>query len=190
MTKENEVEKDNFSFYKSFAPWISDECAWNWAKNPMTDKNGICVPDDMGLLYIATDTSRPGEYKIGRTSCNNPFTREIHTTSPNYKVLYMAVSRDVVRDETRCHKWMKKFLSAHIKYEHAKEWFKLDDDYLKFVIDKFHFVKAERPFEYMVFKKGWYGESDVNDLLDLCECNVLRCRNKVGGSSVIEAVIG
>lgn len=162
-----EVEKDNFDFYKSFAPWLSDECAWNWAKNPMKDEEGLTKPDDMGLLYIATDTSRPNEYKIGRTSCNDPFKREIHTTSPHYKVLYMAVSRDVVKDEGRIHKWCTNMLGTHIKYDHANEWFRLDSDYLQFVIDKFHFVKAERPFEYMVWKKGWYGETDVNDLFDL-----------------------
>lgn len=144
-----EVERNNFNFYKNFAPWLSDETAWNWARSPLRDEKGICKGDDMGLLYIATDTSRPGEYKIGRTWCNDPFTRELHTTSPNYKILYMAVSRDVVKDEARVHKWCSDMLKSHIKYKKAKEWFKLDDDYLQFVIDKFHFVKAERPFKYM-----------------------------------------
>lgn len=144
MTKE-EIEADNFRFYKKFAPWISDECAWNWAKSPLRDKNGLAVPDKLGLLYIATDINRLGEYKIGRTFHNDPFKRELHTTSPYYKVLYMAVSRDIVNEEMKIHKWCKKFLGAHLKFDHAKEWFKLDDDYLQFVIDKFHFVKAEHP---------------------------------------------
>lgn len=32
MTTKEVVEKENFDFYKDFAPWISDECAWNWAR--------------------------------------------------------------------------------------------------------------------------------------------------------------
>ena len=157
MTTKEEVETQNFRFYKSFAPWISDQCAWNWARSTLKDENGMARPDDMGLLYIATDTSRPDEYKIGRTSSNDPFKREMHTTSPSYKILYMAVSRDVVKDETRLHKWCKERLKSHIRYTHAKEWFKLNKDYLQFVIDKFHFVKAERPQTYM----RWVGL--VND---------------------------
>lgn len=148
-TAKEAIERENFNLYKNFAPWISDDAAWNWAKNPLRDENGICTGDDMGLLYIATDVSRPGEYKIGRTWCNDPFKRELHTASPLYKVLYMAVSRNVVKDEAIVHKWCTKKLGAHIKYDHAKEWFRLDDDYLQFVIDRFHFVKAERPLRYM-----------------------------------------
>lgn len=120
------------------------------------DENGITLADDMGLLYIAADTSHPGEYKIGKTNCNDPFRRELHTTSPRYKMLYMSVSRSVAEDEKKVHKWCKDILKAHIKFDHAKEWFRLDDDYLQFIIDKFDFVKAERPKEYI----KWGGEMD------------------------------
>lgn len=154
-----EIVTDNFNFYKDFAPWLSDECAWEWARNPLKDKKGFTIPDNMGLLYIATDTSRPGEYKIGRTSCNDPFEREIRTTSPCYKILYMAVSRNVAKDETRVHKWCKYMLKSHIEYEKSNEWFRLDEDYLQFVIDKFHFVKAKRPLTYM----RWCNQIPEND---------------------------
>lgn len=153
---EREVDENNFNFYKRFAPWISDEQAWYWTRNPRHDENGITLADDMGLLYIATDTSHPGEYKIGKTNCNDPFRRELHTTSPRYKMLYMSVSRSVAEDEKKVHKWCKDILKAHIKFDHAKEWFRLDDDYLQFIIDKFDFVKAERPKEYI----KWGGEMD------------------------------
>lgn len=179
MTTKEVVEAQNFRFYKSFAPWISDECAWNWARNVLKDENGIARPDDMGLLYIATDTSRPDEYKIGRTSGNDPFKREMHTTSPNYRILYMAVSRDVVKDEARIHRWCKERLRSHIKYDYAKEWFKLDNDYLQFVIDKFHFVKAERPQTYMRWV-GLVNDERIQELFDIFGDNIDRqCRDTI-----------
>lgn len=96
----------------------------------------------VGYCYIGIDSNWKGYYKIGRTIDPTCKTRQNSTINPNYKIIYRTKMGYEHSEEVE--KEIHNSLSNnHIADNACTEWFKLSDEELNNIINKYNFVKLE-----------------------------------------------
>ena len=100
-----------------------------------------------GFCYIGIDLNWKGFFKIGKTIDPTCKSRQSKTINPNYKILYRTrnVSKDCYELESEIHNLLRKF-KVQSKNNGCNEWFKLSDEELNDIINKYNFVKLETLF--------------------------------------------
>ena len=95
-----------------------------------------------GYCYIGIDTNWYGFYKIGKTIDPSCKSRTSHSINPNYKIIYR--TKDLYKNvnglEEKIHHQLSDFRIENQKYT---EWFKLSDEQLNSIINKYNFIKLE-----------------------------------------------
>ncbi|MBR1535996.1 MAG: GIY-YIG nuclease family protein [Treponema sp.] len=121
----NEVYDEMNSYKKAFDRMCSKA-------RKMYIKSGYC--------YIGHDENWQGFYKIGRTKDESCKTRLNRTINPNYKILYRTCFLDdSYKIESEIHRFLKR---NNIDTKNGcKEWFCLDDNMLRVIVEKYNFEK-------------------------------------------------
>ena len=96
----------------------------------------------IGYCYIGIDENWSGYYKIGKTMDATCRTRVYSSVNPNYKIIYR--TKDFYKNATGLEAKIHNSLNSNrIQKNGCTEWFKLSNEELNNIINKYNFVKLE-----------------------------------------------